>query len=130
MYLCMHVLAEIPYYVPIRTPPHGSYIKKWSEKHQKLSIDYFKINYVRSIICFVHNYLVKSYTMKSVYILLIIELHMFYHQVRRLHCMIKDRDSQFKHELKKKERELNKLKEKLNNMITQKTPNRRMGKIY
>ena len=40
---------------------------------------------------------------------------------------MKDRDAQFKHELKKKERELNKLKEKIHQLLADKTPNRRVG---
>ncbi|XP_052075750.1 afadin- and alpha-actinin-binding protein B-like isoform X2 [Mytilus californianus] len=48
-------------------------------------------------------------------------------EVKRLQSIIKDRDAQFKHELKKKEREINKLKEKLHQLISDKTPNRRVG---
>ncbi|OWF38122.1 afadin- and alpha-actinin-binding protein B-like [Mizuhopecten yessoensis] len=48
-------------------------------------------------------------------------------EVKRLQCVIRDRDGQYKHELKKKERELNKMKEKLHHLITDKNPNRRMG---
>lgn len=48
-------------------------------------------------------------------------------QIKRLQSIIKDRDAQFKHELKKKEREVNKLKEKLHQLISDKTPNRRVG---
>ncbi|XP_060070402.1 afadin- and alpha-actinin-binding protein B-like [Ylistrum balloti] len=48
-------------------------------------------------------------------------------EVKRLQCVIKDRDAQYKHELKKKEREINKMKEKLHHLITDKNPHRRMG---
>ncbi|XP_033736723.1 afadin- and alpha-actinin-binding protein B-like [Pecten maximus] len=48
-------------------------------------------------------------------------------EVKRLQCVIKDRDAQYKHELKKKEREINKMKEKLHHLIADKNPNRRMG---
>lgn len=48
-------------------------------------------------------------------------------EIKRLQSIIKDRDAQFKHELKKKEREVNKLKEKLHQLISDKTPNRRVG---
>lgn len=48
-------------------------------------------------------------------------------EVKRLQCVIKDRDAQYKHELKKKEREINKMKEKLHHLISDKNPSRRMG---
>lgn len=43
--------------------------------------------------------------------------------------MIRDRDTQYKHDLKKKERESNKLKERIHQLLADKTPNRRVGKI-
>ncbi|KAK3090643.1 hypothetical protein FSP39_013337 [Pinctada imbricata] len=48
-------------------------------------------------------------------------------EVKRLQLVLRDRDAQYKHELKKKERESNKLKEKIHQLLADKTPNRRVG---
>ncbi|XP_062617225.1 afadin- and alpha-actinin-binding protein-like [Saccostrea cucullata] len=48
-------------------------------------------------------------------------------EVKRLTSVIKDRDTQYKHDLKKKERECNKLKERIHQLLADKTPNRRVG---
>ncbi|XP_052774050.1 afadin- and alpha-actinin-binding protein B-like isoform X2 [Mya arenaria] len=48
-------------------------------------------------------------------------------ELRRLQSVIKDRDGQFKHELKKKQREVNKLMERLHQLLMDKNPDRRIG---
>lgn len=48
-------------------------------------------------------------------------------EVKRLLSVIRDRDTQYKHDLKKKERESNKLKERIHQLLADKTPNRRVG---
>ncbi|WAR23383.1 LOW QUALITY PROTEIN: ADIPB-like protein, partial [Mya arenaria] len=47
-------------------------------------------------------------------------------ELRRLQSVIKDRDGQFKHELKKKQREVNKLMERLHQLLMDKNPDRRI----
>lgn len=48
-------------------------------------------------------------------------------EVKRLLSVIRDQDTQYKHDLKKKERESNKLKERIHQLLADKTPNRRVG---
>lgn len=48
-------------------------------------------------------------------------------EVKRLLSVIRDRDTQYKHDLRKKEREGNKLKERIHQLLADKTPNRRVG---
>nr|XP_022317961.1 afadin- and alpha-actinin-binding protein-like isoform X2 [Crassostrea virginica] len=48
-------------------------------------------------------------------------------EAKRLQSVIKDRDTQYRHDLKKKERECNKLKERIHQLLADKTPNRRVG---
>ena len=44
--------------------------------------------------------------------------------------MVRDRDGQYKHELKKKQREHNRLTEKLHQLLADKNPDRRIGSNY
>ncbi|XP_048762677.2 afadin- and alpha-actinin-binding protein-like [Ostrea edulis] len=48
-------------------------------------------------------------------------------EVKRLLSVNKDKDIQFKHDLRKKERECNKLKERIHQLLADKTPSRRVG---
>jgi len=48
-------------------------------------------------------------------------------QLRRMQSVVKDRDSQYKHEIKKKGREIDRLMERLHQVIVDKTPQARIG---
>ncbi|XP_053395039.1 afadin- and alpha-actinin-binding protein B-like isoform X2 [Mercenaria mercenaria] len=48
-------------------------------------------------------------------------------ELRRVQSVVKDRDAQYKHELKKKQREVNRLMEKLHQLLMDKNPDRRIG---
>ncbi|XP_077981248.1 afadin- and alpha-actinin-binding protein A-like [Glandiceps talaboti] len=48
-------------------------------------------------------------------------------ELRKLEGVLKQRDTHFKHEIKKKEREINKLKERVHQLLTDKTQERRIG---
>lgn len=48
-------------------------------------------------------------------------------ELKRVQSIIKDRDAQYKHELKKKQREANRLMEKLHQLLMDKNPDRRIG---
>ena len=43
---------------------------------------------------------------------------------------MRDRDAQYKHELKKKQREINKLMERLHQLLMDKNPDRRIGIVF
>ena len=49
-------------------------------------------------------------------------------QMKKLESIVKHRDTQFKHDLKKKEREINKMKERIHQLLTDKNQERRIGK--
>ena len=44
-----------------------------------------------------------------------------------MQAVVRDRDAQYKHELKKKQRETNKLMERLHQLLMDKNPDRRIG---
>ncbi|KAH3832128.1 hypothetical protein DPMN_105405, partial [Dreissena polymorpha] len=48
-------------------------------------------------------------------------------ELKRIQAVIKDRDVQYKHEVKKKQREVNKLMERLHQLLMDKNPDRRIG---
>ncbi|CAH1775353.1 unnamed protein product, partial [Owenia fusiformis] len=48
-------------------------------------------------------------------------------EVKRLQSVILSRDSQYKHEMKKREKEINKLKERMHQLLTDKNQERRLG---
>ena len=50
-------------------------------------------------------------------------------QLKRVQSVVRDRDAQYKHELKKKQREINKLMERLHQLLMDKNPDRRIGKL-
>lgn len=54
--------------------------------------------------------------------------HLFFHKVKRLQSVMTSRDLQYKHDLKKKEREANKLKERLHQVLMDKKHERQIGK--
>ncbi len=49
-------------------------------------------------------------------------------EMKKLESIVKHRDTQFKHDLKKKEREINKMKERIHQLLTDKNQERRIGK--
>ncbi|XP_033636385.1 afadin- and alpha-actinin-binding protein B-like [Asterias rubens] len=48
-------------------------------------------------------------------------------EMKKLESIVKHRDTQFKHDLKKKEREINKMKERIHQLLTDKNQERRIG---
>ena len=48
-------------------------------------------------------------------------------QLKKIQAVVRDRDGQYKHELKKKQREINKLMERLHQLLMDKNPDRRIG---
>ncbi|XP_022087854.1 afadin- and alpha-actinin-binding protein A-like [Acanthaster planci] len=48
-------------------------------------------------------------------------------ELKKLENIVKHRDTQFKHDLKKKEREINKMKERIHQLLTDKNQERRIG---
>ena len=50
--------------------------------------------------------------------------------MKKLQSVIQHHNAQYKHELKKKERDYNKLKERLQKLLTDRTPDRKVGKYY
>lgn len=57
----------------------------------------------------------------------IVEVSLLCFQLRRVQAIIKDRDCQFKHELKKKQKESEKLMARLHQLLMDKNPDRRIG---